>query len=711
MSGDARKGLSPPPPAALERAERDHAAAVGALRRAAERPVDPQDRAVFLAVAGERFHQPRRVRAVWFALPVAAATAALLIVIVRPGPGGGGADAGAGEGVAPAGAGAGAAEGAGVPRSPLTLAAADASTRVTVEGAAGAGGDAAARVGAALPAAARVRTGPDGAATLRDERTATVRVAGATSVRVARWTPDEAVLELEDGELRSAVRPRRRDQRFEVRTPYAVIRVVGTDFTVAHDAGEATEVRTHEGRVAVETLDGRSLGVVAAGERLRVEGPRTVLAEAEGEGQPGADVALDEARARLLAALDEGMEYDAPPGPPPEQATGVRSDGGGHEPADRPVRAGGPRSDDGGAALGGGMGGARSGVGGRADLGAAGARSDGGGHGPADRISADRPVRTGGPRSDDGGAALGGRMSGARSGDGLRGSAPSFELGSGGAPAPGLTVGGAAEPTRPELPASAPTTVGLPASAPGPAPDPAAPAAPAARTAEEVIRTARELLADGDDDAAIAALEGAAEQSWRVRATLGDAYRVAGRPLPARRAYEAALAAAGDGATEALVADLASLLGALEPDAAAGPWERYLERWPAGPSAPTALWALAERAAADGDRRRARDRYARLLSEHPTSPLASRAFVRLGRLLIEGEHWDDAEALFLAQRGAPQADQAEIALVGLLRVRLAQRRFEDARALVAEHAARFPAGRRAAEVAHLARAIPAPGAP
>jgi TolA-binding protein len=126
----------------------------------------------------------------------------------------------------------------------------------------------------ALVANARITSGEAGTATLRDPTTAAVVVAAATQVRVARWSPGDAVLEIERGEVRATVEPRAPGEHFEIRTPYIVVQVVGTDFAVRHLPGEASVVRGFEGKVRVLTLDGRPLGVVGAGQTLRIDRPQ-----------------------------------------------------------------------------------------------------------------------------------------------------------------------------------------------------------------------------------------------------------------------------------------------------------------------------------------------------------------------------------------------------------------------------------------------------
>jgi hypothetical protein len=79
--------------------------------------------------------------------------------------------------------------------------------------------------------------------------------------------------------------------------------------------------------------------------------------------------------------------------------------------------------------------------------------------------------------------------------------------------------------------------------------------------------------------------------------------------------------------------------------------------------------------------------------------------VLLGRALIEHQRWDDAEALFapLAERsGGPCAEPA---LVGLIRVRIAQDRPREAAALVDRYHQRFSSGARTHEVGLLEQAI------
>lgn len=608
----------PPPPAdAVARAEAAQSEAAAELRERLDRFVDPKDRAVFVAVARERFAQPKRVRLAWLAAPMAAAAAALLVLFIASTPK---------EIETPA-----------TPaRSDLTIASVSETTLVAPDGELHS-----AQPGTSILPSSVVETGAGGGAVLRDARTASMTIRPATRLRVSTWTRDEAVVELEDGGVRSSVRKRNADQLFEIHTPYAVVRVVGTEFTVTHTPGESTDIETHEGVVEVETLDGRPLGSVAAGETLRVEGPRPVAMlaptpEEDGEDEDRASAPEPrqaeaeevEHEVAEVAATEDADALPARPTPGAEMGTTA--------PAPPPAS---PRHT--------------------------------------------RPATTRKPRSTRkpvAGATLGAPMGGPQPTGGM-------ELG-----APESAVVDA-EPTAP-------------ATQPEPGLSGPEPVAPAQPTAAEVVTEARALLAAGNDAEAIATLESAADRSWRVRATLGDAYRIAGRSGEARAAYEQALRDAGDSAPESLVADLASLLSQSDGAAAAETWERYLDEWPTGPAAVTALWTLAERAARQGDSDEAREAYERLLRDHSRDRRATRALARLGRILIQDGDWDAAEELFLSHRGAERAAASETALVGLLRVRIQQRRFGDARRLVAEHGERFPQGRRSAEVKHLAAAIP-----
>lgn len=127
-----------------------------------------------------------------------------------------------------------------------------------------------------------------GPATVEDARVATVALEPATRMRLMAWGTDDTVLALESGRLDAAVRPRSAGERFEIQTEFAVIRVVGTRFTVEHRPGVDTTVTVLEGTVGVDSRAGLALAVLPAGGSLRV-GPGGVHGPAARDDCPSPD--------------------------------------------------------------------------------------------------------------------------------------------------------------------------------------------------------------------------------------------------------------------------------------------------------------------------------------------------------------------------------------------------------------------------------------
>jgi len=221
-----------------------------------------------------------------------------------------------------------------------------------------------------------------------------------------------------------------------------------------------------------------------------------------------------------------------------------------------------------------------------------------------------------------------------------------------------------------------------------------------------VVR-ARRLLADGRDAEARALLEAAPGKGWRAWATLGDVQRLAGVAGAAEQSYSRALRLAPRPEPRQLLADYATLLDEAggRSDRATAAWRRYAQVAPDGAHAPTALLRVAQSDLAAGDSDAARSGLERLLDRHPRTHAADRALATLGRLHMKARRWDRAAALFEAHRSSARPGRAETALVGLLRVRVAQGRRKDAGALLEAYDRRFPGGRRRAEVQHLRTAL------
>ncbi len=237
------------------------------------------------------------------------------------------------------------------------------------------------------------------------------------------------------------------------------------------------------------------------------------------------------------------------------------------------------------------------------------------------------------------------------------------------------------------------------APAPARAVEPADPAA--------LYREARALLARRADGEAVSLLEKAVKEPAtsgpRAWALLGDAYRLAGRHQDARGAYEEALGAGPRSAPRTVLLDLAALLeGQLgSPAEAAGAYERFVESFPEDKRAPKALAALVRLRSKQGSDSVAELLRRRLLERYPRSDEAAKAFVALSDARLRAGASDEAASFFRRHLKHKSPAVAEAALVGLMKVRLAQGRPETVLDLADQHAARFKSGTRGAEVARL----------
>jgi len=229
---------------------------------------------------------------------------------------------------------------------------------------------------------------------------------------------------------------------------------------------------------------------------------------------------------------------------------------------------------------------------------------------------------------------------------------------------------------------------------------------------DERVTRALQLMEAGRAEEAVALLSGAAAsdtpEHGRRFAALGDAQWLAGRHEEAQRAYELALAQWQGRAPEGLYLDLAVLLDDRlgRPVDAGAVWRRYLQTWPQGRYVGRALRELADLEEAAGRPDAARELRARLLADSPRSPEAADAYARLGRDLLDLPDPDPAARWFEARLDDPDRDVAEAALVGLMRVRMAQDRWDDMQALGLEHARRFDRGTRKDEVRRMLDTLP-----
>ena len=217
---------------------------------------------------------------------------------------------------------------------------------------------------------------------------------------------------------------------------------------------------------------------------------------------------------------------------------------------------------------------------------------------------------------------------------------------------------------------------------------------------------ARTLLAEGDASQAVAVLLQIEPGDWRRDALLGDAFQIAGQHRRARAAYRNALGRVG-GDPGPLVEDLATLeeLRLKDIPAATATWGSYLRSHPDGSAAARAHLSLGRLAVGRKDHSTAEAHLRIVLASSPRPGQVASALTLLGQHLIRAERWSDAELVF-----APYADEgagpgAEVALVGLARVRIAQGDAAAAHRLIARYWKRFPSGVRSQEVQQLERAL------
>jgi Flp pilus assembly protein TadD len=405
-----------------------------------------------------------------------------------------------------------------------------------------------------------VLSGTEGAV-VADPRTGRIALGPETRLTFDAWSPEATALRLETGVVQAEVEHRAPGERFEVRTPYVVVRVTGTRFEVTHRPGLDSVVTVQEGEVEVDRPSGELLARLPAGGTIRVERPSSAL---------------------------------EPPVPAESPAT---------------------------------------------------RQAESGSRTPEDAVA------------------------------------------------------------RVRLPSPA---TPLATARTGPAPRPGPPHPPGT---EDLLARVRALAADGRTDEALALLslrDDQPEGRERLLAALGDALWVAGRPEEARATYERALVLWSKAPPEGLFLDLAILVGQRmdRPIEAGSVWRRYLEAWPSGRYAGRALRDLAAIEDTAGRPDAARDLRRRLLTVAPHSPEAASAFARLGRDLLEGPDLDAAARWFAARLDDPDRLVAEAALVGLMRVRLAQDRPREVRSLASEYERRFRAGTRRDEVRRVLDAVP-----
>lgn len=119
------------------------------------------------------------------------------------------------------------------------------------------------------------------------------------------------------------------------------------------------------------------------------------------------------------------------------------------------------------------------------------------------------------------------------------------------------------------------------------------------------------------------------------------------------------------------------------------------------------LMLLSDVARGTGQLQRALAALRRIVSEHPSDPVAPLAAFNMGNLLDKmGDGAGAAQAFAVYRALSPQGEFAEDALVGQLRSAVSAGQQGLARRLVRQYEADFPEGRRADEVARWAEQIP-----
>ncbi|MBT9560894.1 MAG: FecR domain-containing protein [Myxococcales bacterium] len=476
---------------------------------------------------------------------------------------------------------------------------------------------------------------------------------------VASWSLSETRLVLGRGQLEAHVERRQPGQRFEIRTEFATVKVIGTRFFVTHKPGRSTRITGIEGLVTVETPDGRFVTKIGRHESVTLNAKGVVAPSIElpdpiptsflpPEARPpvGRAPATTESATKPTSLLSSPAPTSVAPPPlaaqPAQVVTTTAADAAGRLPPRPPLAEPEPATRL---------------------------------PGPTAPTRAPKPVDVG----DD-------------------------------SPSP-VAKAGPAEAPRPEASRPAPrlaeADVAQEASAEStdlapPTPVPTADAKPV------TLKDVRWLLADRRDAEAVTALEALARDPAQPRAQvltlLGDARRLQGRWADARVYYEAVLAI--DDEAQALP-ELANLLdGPLgDPEAAAALWARYLDRRPNGRHAVTAHRELAGRAEDARDTASAEHHWRAYLSIGGQGRAKVRAVVAVGRALLGRGAVDDAVAWYSSFMTHDNPKVAEAALVGLMRARLSRGDTTGLRDLAREHARRFPKGARRAEVERLLETI------
>jgi len=126
-------------------------------------------------------------------------------------------------------------------------------------------------------------------ASISDTRIGRVTMDPNTRMKVEAWHADRTDLFLHEGVIEAVVLPRETGATFEVRTEFAVVRVLGTRFRVRHEPGIETTVTSLDGEINVETSLDRGVVAMQPGRVLKVNrfdvaGPVVVAEVANSKG-------------------------------------------------------------------------------------------------------------------------------------------------------------------------------------------------------------------------------------------------------------------------------------------------------------------------------------------------------------------------------------------------------------------------------------------
>jgi len=221
------------------------------------------------------------------------------------------------------------------------------------------------------------------------------------------------------------------------------------------------------------------------------------------------------------------------------------------------------------------------------------------------------------------------------------------------------------------------------------------------------LSQARAMLARGETKRALGMLRELESRDWRRHALLGDAHQLEGRYDAAERAYLDSLALAPSDSQATLLAELATLQETRLKDipSAVKSWLRYLDVSPGGAEVVRAHLCIGRNALGKGREQQVRHHLEVLLQEFPAAAETVSLLATYGAHLLAGEQWTQAEALFEPLSTGGPDPLAETALVGLIRVRIAQGDYVAAKQLIGAYRARYRNGHRSGEVRRLEKAV------